>query len=102
MTGGEDDRWSVRGVAKPVRRLAGDLARREGVALGPWLTALIRRAGEESVSPGPVAQRLNMVEVAVGILSQRVTALEIEQELGNGTYHRDKEGDIAAGAFHSQ
>ena len=102
MTAGQDDRWSVRGVAQPVRRLAAELARREGVALGPWLTRLIHRAGEDGASPGPVAQRLNMVEVAVAILSQRVTALEIEQELGNGSYH-DKDSDAAAaGPFHNQ
>ena len=107
MTAGQDDRWSVRGVALPVRRLAVELARREGVALGPWLTRLIHRAGEDGAgadgaSPGAVAQRLNMVEVAVAILSQRVTALEIEQELGNGSYH-DKDSDgAAAGPFHNQ
>ncbi len=98
---GQDERWSVRGVGTPVRRLAADLARREGMALGPWLSALIRRAGEDSVSPAAVAQRLNMVEVAVGILSQRVTALEIDQELGTGGYN-GHDGDGATGSFHSQ
>ena len=101
MTGGEDDRWSVRGVAKPVRRLAGELARREGLALGPWLTALIRRAGEESAPPGPAAQRLNMLEVAVGILCQRVTALEIDEQLGGGSYH-DPETGGTVGALRNQ
>ena len=100
MTGGEDDRWSVRGVTKPVRHLAGELARREGLALGPWLTALIRRAGEEGAVSGPATQRLNMLEVAVGILCQRVTALEIDQELG-GRF-RDPETGGTVGALRNQ
>ncbi|MEI6558355.1 MAG: hypothetical protein WCO00_08085 [Rhodospirillaceae bacterium] len=102
MIEGQGDRWSVRGVGKPARRLAGDLARREGMALGPWLTRLIHRAGEESVSPGPMAQRLNMVEVAVGILSQRVTSLEIDQEFGGSDYDGEKDLDGAVSPFHSQ
>jgi len=97
----QDDRWSIRGVAKPVRRLAAEMARHEGLALGPWLSRLIHRAAEDGPSPGPVAQRLNMLEVAVGILSQRVTSLEIDQELGNGNGYHDKDGE-GAGTFHNQ
>jgi len=94
MTDITDDRWSIRGVAKPVRRWAGDLARREGMALGPWLTRLIERAAADGPAPDPVGERLAMLETAVAVLSQRLTALEIDQEMGVSRF--GGEGDGAA------
>lgn len=82
MSDMNDDRWSIRGVPKSIRHLAGDLARREGMALGPWLTRLIERTAPGGMPADPVAERLRMLEAAVGVLCERVTALEIDQEVG--------------------
>ena len=98
----EDDRWSIRGVARPVQRLAVEAARREGVALGPWLTRLIIQAVPDAATTDPVGERLRMLEAAMGVLSQRVTALELDQEMGGPRIDADEVESAAASPFHSQ
>jgi localization factor PodJL len=74
--------WSIKGIDNEARELAKEAARKQGLTLGQWLTAMIRQSAAGTIEPaqGVPARNVTAIEEKLEQLEQRLSQLTREQQ----------------------